>query len=84
MAPDDIIDWEKMYTLVNELGVRGYKMQHFETCKKLWKTVPKTGQADTLCAELLREVEKLRCEAQDNGNMNWDDNFAFFCDNNSH
>ena len=57
-------------------------MQHFDVCKNLWKTiVPKSGQADSLQGELLREVEKLRCEAQDNGNMNWDDNFAFFCDN---
>ena len=82
MADNDIIDWEQMYVLMDELGLRGYEMQHFEVCKNLWKTkADKTGQADTLQGELLREVEKLRCEAQDNGNMNWDDNFAFFCDN---
>lgn len=82
MADNDIIDWEQMYVLMDELGLRGYEMQHFEVCKNLWKTkVGKTGQADTLQGELLREVEKLRCEAQDNGNMNWDDNFAFFCGN---
>lgn len=82
MALDDVINWDEMYVLVDELGLRGYKMQHFDVCKNLWKTkVPKSGQADSLQGELLREVEKLRCEAQDNGNMNWDDNFAFFCDN---
>ncbi len=82
MALDDVIDWNGMYVVVNELGVRGYEMKHFDVCKDIWKSkVPKSGQADTLQGELLREVEKLRGEAQDNGNMNWDDNFAFFCDN---
>ncbi len=82
MADDDLIDWEQMYVLVNELGIRGYDMKHFDVCKKLWEIkVPKSGQADSLQGELLREVERLRGEAQDNGNMNWDDNFAFFCDN---
>ena len=82
MADSDIIDWEQMYVLVDELGLRGYELQHFDVCKELWKTkVPASGQADTLQGELLREIEKLRCEAMDNGNINWDDNFAFFCDN---
>ena len=82
MAENDLIDWEQMYSLVNELGLRGYEFQHFDTCKNLWDTkVPASGQADTLQGELLREVEKLRTEAMDNGNLNWDDNFAFFCDN---
>lgn len=82
MALEDIVDWEQMYVLVNELGVRGYKMQHFDVCKRLWQTkVPESGQADTVQGELLREIEKLRSEAMDNGNINWDDNYAFFCDN---
>ena len=82
MALDDIINWEDMYLVVNELGIRDYKMQHFDVCKNIWKTkVPKSGQSDTLQGELLRQVEKLRYEAQDNGNLNWDDNFSFFCDN---
>ncbi|MBR7007550.1 MAG: hypothetical protein IKH90_02840 [Ruminococcus sp.] len=82
MADNDIIDWEQMYVLIDELGLRGYKFQHFDVCKKIWDTkVPDEGQADTLQGELLREIEKLRTEAMDNGNVNWDDNFAFFCDN---
>ncbi len=28
----------------------------------------------------MREIEKLRCEAQDNGNINWDDDYSYFCD----
>ena len=58
-----------------------FEMKHFEECKYIWKTlVPKSGQADNLQGELLRQIEKLRDEAQRNGNINWDDNFEFFCD----
>lgn len=78
---DDLIDFESMYTVVNKLGIRGYKASHFETCKRIWKElVPKSGQADSLQGELLRQAEKLRYEAVDNGNINWDDNFEWFCD----
>ena len=37
--------------------------------------VPPDGQADTTEGELLRAVEKLRWEAQGNGNINWDEGF---------
>lgn len=78
---DDLIDFESMYTVVNRLGIRDYKASHFETCKRIWKElVPKSGQADSLQGELLRQAEKLRNEAVDNGNINWDDNFEWFCD----
>jgi hypothetical protein len=50
------------------------KKEYFETAKFIWKTyVPKSGQADTVQGELLRAVEKLRDEAQRNGNINWDE-----------
>ena len=63
-------------------------MKYAEDAKYLWKTyVPKRGQADTVQGELMRAVEKLRWEAQNNGNGNWDDedgtvnkNFIRFCD----
>jgi hypothetical protein len=63
-------------------------MKYAEDAKYLWKTyVPKRGQADTVQGELMRAVEKLRWEAQNNGNGNWDDekgtvnkNFILFCD----
>jgi hypothetical protein len=49
-------------------------MRYFEEAENLWKTyVPKTGQADTVQGELIRAVEKLRDEAQHNGNINWDE-----------
>lgn len=49
----------------------------FETARWIWKhLVPKSGQATTVQGELLRAVEKLRWEAQSNGNINWDDRFV--------
>jgi hypothetical protein len=46
------------------------------TAKWVWKNlVPKSGQAETVQGELLRIVEKLRWEAQGNGNINWDPAF---------
>jgi hypothetical protein len=40
--------------------------------RSLWQTsVPRSGQAATVQGELLRAVEKLRDEAQRNGNLNW-------------
>ncbi|MBQ8780879.1 MAG: hypothetical protein IJZ72_04340 [Oscillospiraceae bacterium] len=76
------MDFEAAYKTADELGLRGYREKHFDVCKKIWQTmVPPSGQADSVQGELLRESEKLRCEACDNGNFNWDGNFAWFCDN---
>ena len=78
---EDLIDFESMYEGVDELGVRGYKLSHLETCKRIWHDhVPERGQSDCIQGELLRQLEGLRNEAQGNGNINWDDNFEFFCD----
>lgn len=58
-----------------------YEQKYFEQCKYIWKNyVPKRGQADSLQGELLRQLEKLRCEAQDNGNANWGEDYSYFCD----
>lgn len=47
-----------------------------EIARWIWKTlVPKSGQAAFVQAEILRAIEKLRWEAQGNGNVNWDDRF---------
>lgn len=47
----------------------------------IWRNlVPKNGQAHTVQGELLRAVEKLRWEAQENGNINWDDGFVILVD----
>ncbi|MGX2952060.1 ankyrin repeat domain-containing protein [Shewanella sp. JL219SE-S6] len=37
--------------------------------------VPAEGQSNTIQGELLRAVEKLRWEAMENGNVNWDEGF---------
>jgi hypothetical protein len=47
-----------------------------EVASWIWRNlVPKNGQANTVQGELLRAVEKLRWEAQENGNINWDQGF---------
>lgn len=66
---------------LEEILSKEYEQKYFNECKFIWKNyVPKKGQSQVLQGELLREIEKLRCEAQDNGNINWDDDFSFFCD----
>lgn len=50
-------------------------MQHLEEARALWKSfVPPRGQAATVQGELLRAAEKLRDQAQRNGNQGWDGN----------
>ena len=60
---------------VPQLGsAREVPIKYFDEAKALWVTyVPKRGQADTVQGELMRAIEKLRDEAQRNGNINWDD-----------
>jgi hypothetical protein len=40
--------------------------------------VPKSGAASCVQGELLRAIERLRWEAQENGNINWDEGFELF------
>ncbi|MDE5698599.1 MAG: hypothetical protein K2I96_14510 [Lachnospiraceae bacterium] len=77
---DDLIDFESMYTVVKRLGIRNYRPSHSDTCRRIWKElVSKSGQADSLQGELLRQAEKLRHEAINHGNLNWDNHFEWFC-----
>lgn len=47
-------------------------MRYFEEARSLWQQyVPARGQADTVQGELIHALEKLRDEAQRNGNLNW-------------
>lgn len=81
MSIFDIFKKKENLITIEGLQQENYKKKYFEQCKYIWKNyVPKQGQAEVLQGELLRELEKLRCEAQDNGNINWDDDFAYFCD----
>jgi hypothetical protein len=55
-------------------------MKYAEEAKHLWQTYgPKSGQADTVQGELIRAIEKLRDEAQRNGNGNWDHGHEILC-----
>jgi hypothetical protein len=49
------------------------KDRYFEVAKSIWLSdVPKSGQSLTVQGEMLRCIEKLRDEAQRNGNANRD------------
>jgi len=51
------------------------KKDYNKTAKIIWqKLVPSSGQANTVQGELLRAIEKLRDEAQRNGNINFNKN----------
>lgn len=48
--------------------------EYLENGKYIWKNfVPKSGQAEFVQGELLRAIEKLRDEAQRNGNGNFNE-----------
>ena len=65
---DTSIDIDKLHNTVN-------KKNYDKTAKVIWqKLVPSRGQADTVQGELLRAIEKLRDEAQRNGNVNFNKN----------
>ena len=54
-------------------------MRYAEEARSLWRAaVPPHGQAATIQGELPRAVEKLRDEAQRNGNLNWDTGYEIF------
>ncbi|HEY3569888.1 MAG TPA: hypothetical protein VGP73_18285 [Thermoanaerobaculia bacterium] len=47
----------------------------------IWENlVPRSGPSPWLQGELLRAIERLRWEAQSNGNINWDEGFLMFVD----
>ena len=49
-------------------------MDYIQKANELWEAyVPESGQAATLQGELLREIEALRTEAQENDNINFDE-----------
>jgi hypothetical protein len=54
-------------------------VRYIEEARQIWsEQVPASAQAGTVQGELLRGIEKLRWEAQTNGNINWNDQFADF------
>ena len=68
-------------TTIEDLINEEYNQQYFEECKYIWQNyVPKNGRSYVMQGELLRQIEKLRYEAQDNGNINWSEELADYCD----
>ena len=56
-------------------------MEYFHVCKEIWnRWVPQRGQSQVLQGELLRQIERLRYEAQSNENRNWNDDLLYYCD----
>jgi polyhydroxyalkanoate synthesis regulator phasin len=48
--------------------------EYFKLAQDIWeKDVPQNGQSKTIQGELIRSIEKLREEAQRNGNANYDE-----------
>lgn len=71
--------------LIESLIAKEYNQQYSEECQYIWQNyVPQRGRSKTLQGELLREIERLRYEAQDNGNINWNNEYAMYCDFISH
>ena len=66
---------------IQEIKKEKYEWKYFKECKEVWeKYVPRNGQSEVLQGEMLRQIEKIRLEAQENGNRNWDEDFTYFCD----
>ena len=79
-APDDLIRLIEKCEKTNPVYTPSQTLQpkfptnleYPEIAKEIWKNlVPPSGQADTVQGELLRAIEKLRDEAQRNGNINY-------------
>ena len=72
---------KKQCITIEALKAEEYEQKYFEQCKFIWKNyVPKSGKSECLQGELLRMLEKIRCEAQDNGNINRNDEYTYYCD----
>lgn len=66
---------------IKSIIAKKYKQKYIKECRYIWQNyVPQRGRAKTLQSELLREIEKLRCEAQGNGNINWNNEYEQYCD----
>ena len=56
-------------------------MEYGNVCKEIWnRWVPQRGHAQVLQGELLRQIERLRYEAQHNENRSWNDDLLYYCD----
>ncbi|WP_294823360.1 hypothetical protein [uncultured Flavobacterium sp.] len=71
LAKYDAMDIEKPAPVKQELKTN---LKYPEVGREIWaKYVPRSGASETVQGELLRSIEKLRDEAQRNGNINYGD-----------
>jgi len=71
--------WELIHP--DEPEPTGVKFPYLDSCDRIWKEyVPERGRSSALQGELLRQVELLRTEARENGNLNWDESYTASCD----
>lgn len=76
----DLINSESLHEFSKELDIDGYRIKHRKEVKAISDNfVPLQGQADCVQGELLRQIILLRNEANENGNANWDEGYAWFC-----
>ncbi|MBQ8567732.1 MAG: hypothetical protein IJ446_00775 [Oscillospiraceae bacterium] len=81
MSIFDVFSKKRKIT-IDDLKKEYYKPMYKSQCIFIWKNyVTESGQSEVLQGELLRQLEKLRYEARDNGNFNWDKDFEYFCTN---
>jgi ankyrin repeat protein len=79
-SPDDVQELAEKCARLNPVYVPGEvltpefpsSLQYPEIAQKIWnELVPLSGPSDNIFGEMLRSVEKLRDEAQRNGNINY-------------
>lgn len=72
---------EQANSVIKELLNEKFEPKYFEQCGEIWQNyVPRSGKAEVLQGELLRELEMLRWEGQEKNNEDWNDEFSGFCD----
>lgn len=63
--------------IASDLKRDKYVAKYTEEAARLWREyAPQSGQASTVQGELIRDLQRLRDEAQRNGNLNWDEEFS--------
>lgn len=74
---------KKKETPINlrDLIIDDYELQYPEECLFIRETyVPESGQSEVLQGELMRQLDALRIEAKEYGNIHWDTDFSWFCE----
>lgn len=79
-SPQKATDGEHPLPSITEPLYPGFVRRFGAKTKDLTdRYIPEHGPASVLQGELVRAVDKLWFEGQDNGNINWDSDFEYFC-----